>query len=318
MSVRGVLMAALASNAILGTARLLNVAYDRAQQLVQDRTLANQLPIAPNGNVWNFGWVGLTGVGQGGYGICALFGRFDGHGVLQERMVVKETWCNGLTWHDPVQWQGAYDAQGHRDYCDRIRHLDHMENVIHRNLSGQKPATIVRFLGSSVPHPFRWNFRTYLEYCPYNSLQDVISFYSYPDNFEDDTGPEEEEHEEEEEFEDHTMDESNGDDDIYPDRRVNRIRRRLIDIIIPAPSLSEGSSGDDSSISHSSRPETEGSGDSETDEAPEVHHLIPEPFLWYTFDCLAQAAQVMQRGHAQRRGEHGWRQIVRQMGELDS
>ncbi|KAK5121344.1 hypothetical protein LTR85_005510 [Meristemomyces frigidus] len=303
-------MAGVAHNPILGVARLLGFAPDRAQQLARDRGLAGQLPTPPNGNQ---GWVGLHDLGAEGYGICALFGRFDPNGILRERMVVKETWCTGNTWHDPVQWRGAYDAQGHRDYCAGIQHTDHMENVIHRNLTGQRPTTIVRFIGSSLPNPIRWNYRTYLEFCPHDTLQHIISLYSDPGNFSiDDPGPQEDEDDEEaddgDEIEDHTMD----DDESGQD--ASRIRRRVaIGVVIPRPSPSEGDSG----TSSSTRSQSEGTDSSDDGAAPDEAPLIPEPFLWYVFDSLARAAQVMQRGYANtprtaadRTAERYWRPIV--------
>ena len=142
---------------MLGAARLHEAVTDCARRLARDAGIAAQLPALANGNN---AWVGLKLVGSGGYGSCALFGSFDANGVLQERMVVKETFCTGQTWYDPVQWDGPYTAQGHRDYNAGILHNAHMENVLHQRLDDQNSATIVRFLGSSQPDATNWNYRT--------------------------------------------------------------------------------------------------------------------------------------------------------------
>ena len=212
-------------NPILRVARLIETATERALRLALDNSFAQQLPL--NNQYGMNSWVGLAPVGEGGYGVCALFGRFGTQGgALLDRMVVKETWCNGTTWHDPVQWTGAANAQGRRDFCAGIQHIEHMENAVHSKLHARNPSTICGFRGGSVPHPFRWNFRTYLEFCPHSTLGDIINFYSYPDNF------------------------------------------------------------------HQLNPNAE-----EDEDLRDI--FIPEPFLWYVFDCLAAAAQVMQHGMEQ-------------------
>lgn len=111
-------------------------------------------------------WIGVEGkLGKGGQGCARLFVRVDDQNRITERIVIKDSFQNLVTWTDETWWERG-----------RIG-LDPRESIVNKLLSLPTPARweryIVEYLGHAVNHQWKTN-RTYMEYCDGGDLHKLI------------------------------------------------------------------------------------------------------------------------------------------------
>lgn len=104
-------------------------------------------------------WVGGWELGSGALGLVGLWLRQDANGRLVRRMAVKEA--------RPRQWNLA-------DNWVRVGNSNHpREFVTHRMLHSQRASNVVGLHGCRMIFNDQ-KYRLYLEYCPYNSLGELL------------------------------------------------------------------------------------------------------------------------------------------------
>lgn len=111
-------------------------------------------------------WIGVEGkLGKGGQGCARLFVRVDGQNRITERIVVKDSFQNLVTWADENWWE-----QGRLG-------LDPRESIVNKLLSLPTPEKweryIVEYLGHTINHHWKTN-RTYMEYCDGGDLHKLM------------------------------------------------------------------------------------------------------------------------------------------------
>ncbi|KAF7188027.1 hypothetical protein HII31_10599 [Pseudocercospora fuligena] len=138
------------------------------------KIIADKTGIAPR---WEGAWL----LGEGGFGVAALWLEFDFRQRVADRMAVKTNVHLVRSWWDPRMWSDGLDAQGNRDHSLPVNHELPQEAILHQRLTErvQPPQAprqehpICEYRGRSTVDQRNRRWKYMMEYCSFGSLQDL-------------------------------------------------------------------------------------------------------------------------------------------------
>lgn len=139
--------------------------YDWGVSPVEEQLESIRKAWAKNNPPMAYGqWHGSRELGSGSFGVARLYYRVDDNGNVEERIVVKDAYFNGLDLTDYTAWAGS-------DLRDPDKRL-HMEIKTMMDITAREtggPTKCVRYLAHSQDWQ-RFAYRLYMAYCPLGEL----------------------------------------------------------------------------------------------------------------------------------------------------
>jgi serine/threonine protein kinase len=242
-------------------------------ELQQEKALAT-IPKTPEGTLWQAG----QALGKGGHGSVTIWFLPDQHGRILRRIVVKDCYVPPMFWCQIHHWVG--DPRGGPEGKQHAE-IEAMER--YRNKPGN--GRLVRLIHHERNDEQR-SYRLYLNYCPHRDLNSLIDHYKPPENYP--YVPEEDTIQSEKAC------------DGYNQGGPECIREH----IHRAPPAAAGDRRKEFGIDENAVNERRTKpGTSE--------RFIPEPFLWWVFQCLVEACLVMETGSVEEEAsESDWPDVI--------